>query len=78
MKKWILRFVGLTHSRIEILLTTFRTDYADIHQVDEDWHSQAQSIRNVVNKISIPSCVSLTNLSTSVTMVLCLSTSMKK
>ena len=28
----VLRFVGLTHCGVEILLTTFRTDCADLHQ----------------------------------------------
>ena len=32
----VLRLVGLTHGEIEILLTTFRTDCGDLHEVNTD------------------------------------------
>ena len=58
----VLRFVHQARGRIEILLTMFRTDYANPLQV----------VQNIVNKISITLCVSVTNLSTLVTTALCL------
>ena len=58
----VLRFVRQTHGRIEILLTMFQTGCANLLQV----------IQNIVNKISIALCVSLTNLSTLVTTAMCL------
>ena len=58
----VLRFVRQTHGRIEILLTMFRTDCANLLQV----------VQNIVTKISIALCVSVTNLSTLVTTAMCL------
>ena len=58
----VLRFVRQTRGRIEILLTMFRTGCANLLQV----------VQNIVNKISITLCVSVTNLSTLVTMAMCL------
>ena len=52
----VLRFAGLTHGGMEILLTMFRRDCANLHQV--------RSAQSIVNKVSIPPCVSLTNHST--------------
>ena len=43
----VLRFVGLTHGGIEILLATIRMDCADLHQVvcaDEDRHSSFEML----------------------------------
>ena len=52
----VLRFAGLMHGGMEILLTMLRKDCADLHQV--------KSEQSVVNKVSILPCVSLTNHST--------------